>query len=241
MSNPNNEKADELKGDARDYAVSGIKAALGMIPFAGSLLSEIAGNVIPQQRVDRIADFAERLEIRISHLEEAAVRNEINDEEFTDLVEESLRQAARSTSPQRREYLAYLVANSLAKEAVEHSESRHLMNLLGELSDIEIIWLRFYLDATLGGDSEFREKHDHILAPVPAHRGSSQDERDKSALQKSYKDHLERLGLISGKVKTDKAKSPEFDASRGEFKRHSYQTTSLGRLLLRSIGLVEEN
>lgn len=240
MSNPNDKQAGDLKSNATDYAVSGVKAALGAIPFAGSLLSEIAGNVIPQQRIDRIADFAARLEIRISHLEESAVRSEINDEEFTDLVEESLRQAARSTSVQRREYLASLVANSLSKEAVEHSESRHLMNVLGELSDIEIIWLRFYLDATFGIDTDFREKHDHILAPVPAHLGSSQEDRDKSAFQKSYKDHLERLGLISGKVKTDKTKSPEFDASKGEFKRHSYQTTPLGRLLLRSIGLVEQ-
>lgn len=41
-------------------------------------------------------------------------------------------------------------------------------------------------------------------------------------------------------IVNDKSKSPEFDTSRGEFKRHSYQTTALGRLLLRSIGLISE-
>lgn len=240
MARKSDSSSRELKSNATDYAVSGVKAALGAIPYAGSLLSEIAGTVVPQQRVDRIADFAERLERRISHLEDVTVRSEIDDEEFTDLVEESLRQAARSISGDRREYLASLVANSLTQEAIRHSESRHLMNLLGELSDVEIIWLRFYVDATFSGDSEFRERHDHILTPVSDALGSSQGDRDKSALQKSYKEHLERLGLIVGKVKTDKSKSPEFDTSKGEFKRHSYRTTALGRLLLRSIGLIGE-
>lgn len=228
----------QLKSNATDYAVSGVKAVLGAIPFAGSLLSEIAGNVIPQQRIDRIADFAERLERRIAHLEVATVTNEINDEEFTDLVEESLRQAARSTSPERREYLASVVANSLSKEAVEHSESRHLLSLLNELSDVEVVWLRFYVNPTFDGDSDFRERHNQLLAPIPADSSSSQAELDKAALQQSYKDHLERLGLIAGKVKTDRNKSPEFDKFKGEFKRHSYQTTALGRLLLRSIDLI---
>jgi len=233
-------KGNRLQNTASDYVASGLKAALGAVPFAGSLLSEIAGTVIPNQRIDRITDFAQRLETRIAHLEQDAVRSEIDDEEFTDLVEESLRQAARATTEERREYLASLVAQSLSKEAVQHSESRHLIRLLGELSDVEVIWLRFYADPTMGGDQEFRELHQDILEPVAAHMGSSQEELDKSALQKSYKAHLERLGLIAGKVKTDRNKNPEFDSMSGEFKRQGYQTTRLGRLLLRSIDLTSE-
>ncbi|MFU8785502.1 hypothetical protein [Aliidiomarina sp.] len=48
MSNAGETKKNQLKSNAKDYVVSGVKAALGAIPFAGSLLSEIAGNVIPQ-------------------------------------------------------------------------------------------------------------------------------------------------------------------------------------------------
>jgi len=70
--------------------------------------------------------------------------------------------------------------------------------------------------------------------------GSTQEELDKAALQKSYKAHLERLGLIAGKLKTDRDKNPELDQMSGEFKRQSYRTTSLGRLLLRSIDLASD-
>ena len=76
---------EPIKTRAIDYVTSGAKAALGAFPFAGSLLVEIAGSIIPRQRVDRIADFAAKLEERIRHLEEQTVKGQLNDEEFTDL------------------------------------------------------------------------------------------------------------------------------------------------------------
>ena len=74
-----------------------------------------------------------------------------------------------------------------------------------------------------------------VLSYVHNQVGSSEEEIDKEALQNSYKTHLERLGLIAGKVKTDRDKNPEFDRQKGDFKRQSYGTTRLGRLLLRMI------
>ncbi|MDV6316537.1 hypothetical protein [Idiomarina sp. HP20-50] len=233
-----NRLPDELKPSSNDYTVSGLKSVLGAVPVAGSLLSEIAGTVIPNQRVDRIADFARKLELRVSHLEHSFFEREIKNEEFTDLVEESLRQAARATTDDRREYLASLLATSLNSKDIEYAESHHLLRILSELSDIEVIWLRFYSNPSLGGDDEFRDLHKDVLGPVEAALGSDQNEIDKEALQKSYKAHLERLGLISGKVKTDKNKNPEFDKLSGEFKRQSLRTTALGGLLLRNIDLL---
>lgn len=230
----------QLKAQATDYVTSGVRSALGALPFAGSLLSEIAGTIIPNQRVDRISDFAKKLEERIHDLEEKSVRSHLEDEEFTDLVEEGVRQAARSTTEERRAYLASLIAMSLTKEAIEHSESRHLLRMLGELSDVEVVWLRAYDNPVPQEDEEFRERHKHILAPIGAHFGSSKEEIDKEALQKSYKAHLERLGLIAGKVKADREKNPEFDHQKGDWKRQSYRTTRLGHLLLRMIDLAAD-
>lgn len=235
MSETDDKSDKELKAQATDYVASGVRSALGAVPFAGSLLSEIAGTIIPNQRIDRIANFARKLEERIRDLEEEAVRSHLDDEEFTDLVEEGLRQAARATTEERRAYLASLVATSLTEEAIEHSESRHLLRMLGELSDVEVIWLRSYDNSASQGDENFRERHRQVLEPVAGRLGSSEEEIDKEALQNSYKTHLERLGLVAGKVKTDRDKNPEFDRQKGDFKRQSYGTTRLGRLLLRMI------
>jgi hypothetical protein len=115
---------DITKKKAVDYVASAARAIVGVTPFAGSLLVELAGVIIPNQRIDRIAKFAVALEERIKGLEEADVRAELRDEHFTDLLEEALRQAARSTSDERREYLASVIENSLTREAITYAESK---------------------------------------------------------------------------------------------------------------------
>lgn len=235
MSNEQTNKNDiVLQSSGSDYVASAAKSALGMVPFAGSLLAEIAGNIIPNQRIDRIVKYAQTLESRLIMLEQDVVQRNISDENFTDLVEESLRQAAKSLTDERRDYISSLVANSISSDDLEHFESKHLLRILGELNDIEIIWLRFYLDSTMGGDTDFREKHDHILNPVPAHSGSSQPELDKSTLKNSYKEHLASLGLLEKEIEIDSS------SRGGKLKTKGYRITSLGKLLLREVGFCHE-
>lgn len=223
-----------------DYVASAAKAALGAIPFVGSLLVEIAGVVIPNQRIDRITKFAKALESRLDDLEREFVASQLKDEGFTDLVEEGLRQAARSLSDERREYIAAIIANSLTSEDIDYHESKHLLRILGEINDVEVIWLRFYLVPTMGGDEDFRGRHKEILEPVPAYLGSSQDVLDKAALQDSYKEHLAQLGLLERRYRTDmRTKQPDYDTFTGAQKLRGYRITPLGRLLLREMGLGE--
>jgi len=236
-----NSQPSEIQNQAIDYVTSAAKGALGAIPFAGSLLAEIAGTVIPNQRIDRIADFAAKLQERIEHLESQKITDQLNDEEFTDLVEESLRQASRATTEERRRYLASLLANSITSDAIEHEESKHLLRILGELNDIEVLWLRFFHDPTMGSDTEFRELHKEVFEPKYAVIGGGQKQLDEVALQESYKDHLSRLGLTTSPVSVGRDGNPEIDKIKGDFKRSYTRTSPLGDLLLRSIGLVNDD
>jgi len=225
------EKKDKLAPTNVDYVASAAKAALGAVPFAGSLLVEIAGTVIPNQRIDRIVAFATALDKRLRVLEHDFVRSQLTNENFTDLVEEGLRQAARAVTDERRQYITSIIANSLSSEDIEYAESKHLLRILGEVNDIEIVWLRFYLVPTFGGDKKYREKHQEILEIVPAGIGAPQEVLDKSTLQGSYKEHLAELGLFERRY--------EMDTSRTDMhlKIKGYDLTSLGRLLLREAGL----
>lgn len=227
----------ELKPLAVDYVTSAAKSILGVVPFAGSLLTELAGTLIPNQRIDRLTKFAEALEAKLLKIEEEYVRGQLGDEYFTDLLEEGLRQAARSVSDERREYIASVIANSLTSEDIEYIESNHLLKILGEVNDLEIIWLRSYLVRTMGGDRDYREKHQDVLKPISAVMGSEQGVLDKKALQDSYKEHLSRLGLLKPSYRIDsKTRLPEYDSS-GRMKVSGYELTSLGRLLLRHTGI----
>lgn len=229
-----------LNSQAVDYVTSAAKAVLGTVPFAGSLLAEVAGTIIPNQRIERIVKFAKNLEDKLSKLNQDFVRAQLTNENFTDLLEEGIRQTARSLSDDRRGYLASVIANSISSEDVEFFESKHLLRILGEINDIEVIWLRFYLIPTIDGDTEFREKHKEILKFAIATIGASQSILDKSALQDSYKEHLTQLGLLEYRYQTNtRTKQPEFDTFTGGLKVSGYGIMLLGKLLLRQISLSE--
>lgn len=230
------ETPSALLPSTTDYVVSAAKSALGTIPFIGSLLTEIAGTIIPNQRVDRIAKFAEELDRKISEIEKTKISESIKTEEFTDLIEEALRQASRSTSDERRGYLASIIARGLASEDITFAESKELTKLLGELSDIEVIWLRSYQVNTIGGDEEFRTKHAEVLERLTPTLGSPRAVLDRAAIQGKYKKHLIDLGLIKGVIAKNRDGNPALESS-GDFKISYYQITSLGDLLLRWIGI----
>jgi hypothetical protein len=220
-----------------DYVASAVRAVAGAAPFVGSLLVEISGHVIPNQRVERIARFAALLESRLSSVEQSIVRAQVENANFTDLMEDALRQAARAVSEERKEYIASLVARGLTHEDVEFQESKHLLRVLGELSDVEVIWLRSYAVRTLGGDQEFRHKHADVLRAEPSVIGAGQQVLDKAALQSSYTSHFLQLGVLEPEYQLDsRTKQPEYDSFTGRQKVKGYVLTSFGRLLLRHIG-----
>ncbi len=241
MDMNNNDDSKVLSTRSSDYVASAAKAVLGAVPFAGSLLAELAGTVIPNQRLDRVAKFAADLEKHIADLDQLFVRSQLTNENFTDLLEEGIRQAARSLSDERRQYLASVIANGVRSDDVEFFESKHLLRILSEINDVEVIILRFYLVAVMGGDESFREKHKEIIMTQSAYLGASQIILDKATLHDSYKEHLTSLGLLRHRYRTDiRTKQPEFDSFSGAPKIAGYELTSLGRLLLRHIGLSEE-
>ena len=123
----------------------------------------------------------------------------------------------------------------MRSEDISYIESKHILRLLGELNDIEIIILRAYYESHSTREIEFRNKHKDILVPITVPLGATQEKRDKSTLQESYKIHMERLGLLRVKYRMDyKTRMPEFDRDRG-LKKEGYEITQLGILLIHQI------
>lgn len=165
------ESPNSLDNRAPDYVVTAAKAALGAVPFAGSLLAELATSIIPNQRIERIVDFARRLEERLSEADQRFIRAHLTNENFTDLMEESLRQVARSVTQERRTRIAALIANSLQPEHVSFIESKQLLRILGEINDVELIRLAWHLFESLADGKAYWEQHRAILEPIPRRLG----------------------------------------------------------------------
>lgn len=233
--------SENLKSNTTDHVVSVAKIALSAVPVVGSPLAEIIGTVIPNQRIERVTKFAATLEERLSAVERQLLQERIHDPDFGELVEDAVRQAASSLSDERRQYLASIVATALSPDKLTLVDSRHLLRILQQINDIEVIVLRSYLVKALSGDTEFRERHSAVLDPVSVHLQSDQREIDKGALYDGYRLHLAQLGLLSQEIMIDpKTKQPAFDPSRKSFKTGDYNPTPLGRLLLRIIGLTHD-
>ncbi len=232
----------DLKNQLTDHIVTIAKAVVGMIPVVGSALAELVCTVIPNQRIDRIAKFAETLHSKLSKYHEELIRSQLTNENFTEFLEESLMQVIRSTTDERREYIASIVANGISPEQNEIIRMRHLLRILSEINDQEIIWLRFYLIATLNGDEEFRQKHADTLKIPIAYIGLlfSDPSNEEHVLKESYREHLAQLGLLERKYQVDtKSKQPIIDFD-GQLKIANYTITPLGRSLLKYIGLSED-
>lgn len=228
---------DNLNDNKLDKAISITTSILGEFP-CGSVISEIIRNTIPNQRIDRIVTFLRKLESRLNQLENITNVNIQNQTEYITLLENGIFHAYRASSENRLEYIASIVKNGLTQEQSETSRYIYLLNLLSELNDEEVIWLRYYLVPTLGGDEEFRNKHQNTLSLARKYI-SAPEELNKSAIQDSYKDHLERLGLLKTRLDIDKnTNMPIYDRASGKPKGSRY-ITHLGKMLLKEIGFIE--
>jgi hypothetical protein len=235
-------KKDNLENNRQDLTAAVGKSVVGAIPFAGPLLSEVIGAVIPNQRVDRLTKYIKILEDKMSQIPEEIIDRLKMDEHFIDLVEEGFVQASRAITDERSKYIASILANGITDDSIKLEESKSLLKILQELNDVEVIWLRFYQVPTIGGDEEFRKKFENVLSPIRAYIGANKETLQKAALQDSYKKHLERLGLIKNHILTDsETKIPEFDRFTGQPKISYLDITQLGKMLLEQIGMSEEN
>lgn len=233
---------DDLKQNKTDALVASAKSVLGAVPFAGPLLSELIGTLIPNQRLDRLTKYVQKLEIRFRYIQGEKIDKAFESEEGIDLAEESFVQASRALTDERRKYIANVVVNGIDDDAIEYSESKYLLKLLQELNEQEVIWLGFYRPLNSIEYKEYREKHKNVLEPIPAHFGPDERAIEKACLQKSYQEHLERIGLIMPHYRFDReAGIPKFDSFSGKPDVSYHSLTPLGRMLLRQIGFEESN
>lgn len=233
-------KDDSMLGiNKSDWVATITKGSFGAIPIAGSFLAEVAGTLIPDQRLDRIAKYVVELNNRLEKISEELLRQLRNNEQFIDLIEESFIKASRAGSEERRHYIVNIVQNGISDNEADINNAKYLLGLLSEISDNEVIWLRYFYGRTLGDRQRFRELHKNLLTLTQVVIGSSKEEMRLAAIQESYKEHLERLGLIQHHIRMNKeSTAPEYDRFTNKPKVVHTDTTNLGNLLLENIGLI---
>jgi hypothetical protein len=188
----------QINANKADYASALVRGIVGVAPVVGPILAEVITSGIPNQKLDRVITFIKVFEDRIKYLEEDVLKEKLRSEEFGDLLEDALPQAARALSDERKEYIANLLKNSLTDEGLEHTGKKKLLSLLNELNDPEIILLYYYTVDGKGRERVFalQDRYPFIKTTIhlPSHRQPEGDE----ILFESYRAKLVFSNLVFG-------------------------------------------
>lgn len=126
---------ENIKHNWVDSVVALTKGAAGAIPYAGGLVGELLGTIIPHQRLDRMSRFLEQLAVRVSRLEPERLKAKLTDHETIDLLEDGIIQATRALSDERLRYLSALLAGNIAEDSSSYQETKRLLAIMSELTD----------------------------------------------------------------------------------------------------------
>jgi hypothetical protein len=229
------------KIEKKDLVAAIGKGTLGAIPVVGPLVAEVVGTLIPNYRLDRIHRLLQKLEERLARVEESVFRAKFVEPEFVDLLEDGFVQASRALTEERLDYLSAVLKQNLTDDQVSYAESKRLLGLLGELSDVEVIILASHSLANHPQrNPAFWETHKDVLTPRPAYIGAPEEQINEATIYESYRQHLVQLGLISPRFQRPKQGTPEFDENTGMLKASGYRVTRLGQILLRRIEMATE-
>jgi hypothetical protein len=202
----------------------------GSVPWVGAVLSEIVSSLIPNQKLDRLSAFATLLGRRLEGLEED-FRTQLVDDENVLFFEDVLIEAARAVTEERRERLAALVCNGVREKSFEPSYKRRLLQIVGQVNDMELLILDGY-----------NPKPGQGWRPSPrgpdSRDSSSQALKDMRAVHDSFEPHLLDLGLLSRRFERpglSGRKEPEIDLKTGMARSTGLQITDLGSALMRFV------
>lgn len=235
-------KPIQLGTNTTDILTMITKGAVGIIPFAGSILAELIGNLIPQQRIDRISYFCEILNKKLAEMGKdiESLKRRMVDVNFIDLFEDGAFQCIRALTKDRIEYIASILKNSLTDEQLDYARYKKILNILNQLNDAEIIHLCYYFLEQDQANS-FQKKHSSILTPARRYLNSTKNEIDANTIQTSYINQLVNLHLLDPVFKKNKqGEIPDFDLDTGMIKATRYEISRLGILVIESIDIAKK-
>ena len=235
------EEEPPLGAGASDHIAATLRMGAGAVPFVGAAFNELITLIIPGVRQSRLEAYLRFLNNKVDNLSQEQLKNKLGSELAIDVVEEGAFQAVRALSDERRDQITHAVAFGLLGDQQELLEAKRMLQLLREVDEAQVILMASKLMKNYR-DEDFRKRHANVLDPVIAHLQSTREELDRSIIQKIGEQKLLSLGLIQQRfAKLKKGEFPDFDQKTGMIKSSGTEITPLGRLLLRRIGLADED
>ncbi|CAO3429340.1 hypothetical protein [Azospirillum doebereinerae] len=229
-------KEPPVLGEGRVEVLGRTIATLaGTIPCVGPIIQVAITETIPSTRIERIEAFLIYIQER---LDEQKLDDALKTKEGLDIFEEGISQAARALSEERKRYIAELVAKGMDSDKSAKKESRHILRILNQIDDAQIVILNSYQSKYQkideDGDDDFFDRHREILGPFSREIGEDNSEMEKAELKDAFEHHLSSFGLL--RVKTE-----DYGSLDGGIDTRSvtYEITPQGERFLKALGLVD--
>ena len=137
------------------------------IPHIGETAAEIVGTLIPDLRKNRIVEVVEIHADKLKDHDADIREQKMRTAEFLDLFEDSMWQAARALSRERKEQIASFLKHSLYHGELDHIQEKTLLSLLNELNDAQIIMLKYHAFYSNTEERQaYYERHRGVLIPL---------------------------------------------------------------------------
>lgn len=227
-----------LGPDNRDRSVAILRAALGSVPVAGAVLSELITNLVPNQRMDRLEKYLAELGRRLDEIAEPdSLRQMFQDATNVAMIEDGAYQAARALTEERILRIVNCVVNGVTSDDVDGLLKRRLLLTLAELDDQHIAILHAHASRSYRAVDKLRPRQVASLG-TPATSKQAGD----MTLWLSGIGKLLQMGLLDFKPKLKAIDNlhpvPQYD-NQGR-PEGFYQITIFGTKLLISAGLLSE-
>ena len=213
-----------------DMVALGMRTALATLGPFGAFFGDFLTQFVPNQRLDRLQDFVEKMHERLSSFEAPFSSRVASSEAYASLVEEVTVQAVRTPSDDRRLALVELLRTGLSRSDAELIDHQALLRILENINDPQILILMKHGSFSQAmhdtARAAFIAQHASTLDVRPPALGDDDDDQQRRwAIHVYYVDDLIARGLlrdVEGMVKSGSQKN--------------VRITHLGKLLLQAIG-----
>jgi len=229
----------KLNPNVSDVISSLVKAGANLVPYAGPFIAEIVGNLIPNQRLDRVTKFLEILNSKIESMkDEIDILRLKTDNNLLILFEKSLICSTQTNSKEKYYYYSDFVVSCFLPNATEQMQKERILSILSELNDIEVLHLIYYsFNPTIGMQNSFISKYKDVLFPHQRTMNEPMEHGYNDYFKELYLDNLERLRLIHRDIEVDRnTKMPIIDIFTKQFKKGYASITPLGMIIAQFIG-----
>jgi hypothetical protein len=191
-----------------------------------SAMGEVFSQLVPGQRVDRLHDYVDHLEDRLTGLEAEFQKHIHESAGYVAFVERATLVAAQPGSTRKRRDIAGLVKTGLTRTEVELEAHDAFLRMLERINDSQVLLLMYYnLPQTYGNPdlASFTDRHPDVFPLAPTNMDSD-DVVHRWTIKEAYVKELVTIGLLE-----------EAEGIARRAGSREVQLTDLGRYFLAAI------